>query len=75
MKRDRDERREIEMKREERRNDFVEKCIKPRKSARRFSSTCFEQKSPSDEFFVEKFRILPVFSIIYMIRIAGINSE
>ena len=27
------------------------------------------KKFPSDEFFVRKFRILPVFSIIYMIRI------
>ena len=27
------------------------------------------KKSPSDEIVVRKFRILPVFSIIYMIRI------
>ena len=28
-----------------------------------------KKKKPSDELFVRKFRILPMFSIIYMIRI------
>ena len=34
MTSDRDERREVEMKREERRNNFGEKCLRTTKSAR-----------------------------------------
>ena len=59
-KRDRDERRETEMIREETRNKCVENCLKSGKSARRICSTCFET-IPSDEFSIRKFRILPVF--------------
>ena len=63
--------REIEMKRGERRDDFVGKCLKTKKTPDELAQACFEKQAPSDEFFFPKFRILPVFSIIYMIQTCG----
>ena len=65
-----EERRE---KREE--MNLLKNVSNQKKSARRTSSTCFEKKKASDEFFVRKFRILPVFSIICMIRIRFSGSR
>ena len=66
MKEKREDEREDE--REERRYDVVEKRLKPKnppdEKAHHDSKKC-----PPDELFVRKFRISPVFSIIYMVRI------
>ena len=61
MKRDRDER-------GERRDDFVENVSSQKKNPPdELSHTASKKTSPSDELFVRKFRILPVFSFVYMI--------
>ena len=57
------------MKREdERRDDSVQQCLKTKNPPDELAHEDSE-KSPANESFVRKFRILPVFSVIYMIRI------
>ena len=46
----------------------LKNVAKPKKTPDELSRSD-SKKSPSDEIFVRKLRILPVFSIIYMIRI------
>ena len=67
------------VKRQERRQEkmkdegwgfFFEKCIKTKETPDELShNDSKKKKKPSDESFVRRFRILPVFSIMYMIRI------
>ena len=65
------EKMKIEMKRNERKDDFFQKSFKTLKPAKSISPKCFK-KNLSDELFLHfssKVQNLTVFPIIYMIRI------
>ena len=66
----REERREKtrDDEREEMKKCFLEKCLKTKKSQTK-CHIMIRKKNPSDESVLRKFRILPVFSFVFMIRI------
>ena len=69
----RKERIERERHYEKRQRD--EKCLKPEKTRQTKCLMVILKKSPLDALFVRTFRILPVFSIIYLIRIRIFGSR
>ena len=77
IKRDRDEERrereegedEREKKRERHYEKRVEKCLRTHQIRLTYYLIMILKKTLSDELFVQVFRILPVFSVIHLIRI------